>query len=131
MMKAMMKKKWVVYAKRPFGGPEQVLAYLSRYNHRVAISDQRIVGIHENAKTVTFRYRDYADNSKKKRLTISIDEFIDRFRLHILPFHFFKIRHYGILLFEYPPVKGGCFSDEEEKFKQRNTRIARIGERIG
>jgi len=87
----------VVYAKPPFGGPAQVLAYLSRYTHRIAISDSRILAIDPDAKTVTFRYRDYADASKKKISTIRIEDFIHRFRAHILPPRFCKIRHYGIL----------------------------------
>lgn len=97
LMAELLSKDWVVYSKRPFGGPEQVLAYLSRYTHRVAIGDARILAIDKAAKTVTFHYRDYADASKKKTATLKIEDFIHRFRLHILPPHFCKIRHYGIL----------------------------------
>ena len=97
LIHTILAKKWVVYAKPPFGGPAQVLAYLSRYTHRVAIGDSRILAIDPDAKTVTFKYRDYSDASKKKVSTIRIEDFIHRFRAHILPPRFCKIRHYGIL----------------------------------
>ncbi|MGB3465489.1 MAG: IS91 family transposase [Cyclobacteriaceae bacterium] len=97
LIHTILAKKWVVYAKAPFGGPAQVLAYLSRYTHRVAISDARILAVNLADKTVTFKYRDYADASKKKVSTIKIEDFIHRFRSHILPPRFCKIRHYGIL----------------------------------
>ena len=88
-------KNWVVYAKRPFGGPEQVIEYLGRYTHKVAISNHRIVSIENNA--VTFRYKDYADASKQKEMTLTANEFLRRFCMHILPKGFRKIRHYGFL----------------------------------
>jgi Putative transposase/Transposase zinc-binding domain len=88
-------KDWVVYAKPPFGGPEQVLKYLARYTHRVAISNHRLVKL--EAGRVTFRYRDYADSRKEKLLTLSAEEFLRRFVLHVLPKGFMKIRHYGLL----------------------------------
>lgn len=88
---------WVVYAKRPFAGPDAVLAYLSRYTHRVGISNRRLKTLDHKAQTVTFGYKDYADDSRKKLMTLSLDEFIRRFRLHILPERFVKIRHYGLL----------------------------------
>jgi len=87
--------KWVTYCKKPFGGAEQVLEYLGRYTHRVAISNSRIVKL-EDAK-VTFRWRDYRDGNKTKLMTLDVFEFIRRFLLHILPKGFFKIRYYGIL----------------------------------
>jgi predicted Zn-ribbon and HTH transcriptional regulator len=91
------KSEWVVYAKPPFGGPEAVLAYLSRYTHRVAISNTRLVSA--NADTVAFRWKDYrikqGDRQKVMRLTTS--EFIRRFLIHILPHGFHRIRHYGLL----------------------------------
>ncbi len=87
-------KKWITYCKRPFGGPKQVLEYLGRYTHRVAISNSRIKRI-ENGKVV-FEYKDYRDN-KSKEMALSPVEFIRRFMLHILPEGFFKIRYYGIL----------------------------------
>jgi len=88
-------KDWVVYAKPPFGGPEQVLKYLARYTHRVAISNHRLVKL--DGGRVTFRYRDYADSRKEKRLTLSAEEFLRRFVTHVLPRGFMKIRHYGLL----------------------------------
>lgn len=88
-------KEWVVYAKPPFGGPEQVLKYLARYTHRVAISNHRLVKL--EAGKVTFRYRDYADSRKEKLLTLSAEEFLRRFVQHVLPKGFMKIRHYGLL----------------------------------
>ena len=88
-------KGWVVYAKQPFGGPEQVLAYLGRYTHRVAISNHRLVSMANG--TVSFRWRDYRDESKEKVITVDACEFIRRFLLHVLPDGFCKIRYYGIL----------------------------------
>ncbi len=87
-------KKWVVYCKPPFGSSEQVVAYLGRYTHRVAISNNRILSL-ENGK-VTFLWRDYAHGSKVKPMTLDAEEFIRRFLLHILPSGFRKIRHYGL-----------------------------------
>jgi len=88
-------KEWVVYAKRPFGGPEQVLKYLARYTHRVAISNSRLVKLEEGR--VTFRYKDYAAKGKRKVMTLSAEEFLRRFTQHVLPKYFMKIRHYGLL----------------------------------
>jgi hypothetical protein len=88
-------KEWVVYAKPPFGGPEQVLKYLARYTHRVALSNHRLVKLEDGR--VTFRYRDYAEGRKEKLLTLSAEEFLRRFVLHVLPKGFMKIRHYGLL----------------------------------
>jgi hypothetical protein len=88
-------KNWKVYAKSPFGGPEQVLKYLGRYTHKTAITHYRIKEIKDN--TVSFEYKDYADNNKKKILTLSVQEFLRRFEMHILPKRFVRIRHYGIL----------------------------------
>ncbi len=87
-------KKWVSYCKPPFGGPEEVLRYLARYTHRVAISNDRIVRA-ANGR-VTFTWRDYKDSGKKKEMTLSAFEFIRRFLLHVLPKNFYKIRYYGI-----------------------------------
>jgi Putative transposase/Transposase zinc-binding domain len=86
---------WVVDCKRPFAGPEQVLRYLSRYTHRVAISDHRLVEITDEG--VTFRWKDYSDGSRVKHMTLSPAEFIRRFLLHVLPGGFQRIRHYGFL----------------------------------
>lgn len=93
--KTLYSKEWVVYAKRPFGGPKQVIEYLGRYTHKVAISNHRIKNI-ENGK-VTFGYKDYADNSLQKEMVLDASEFLRRFCLHILPKGFRKIRHYGFL----------------------------------
>jgi hypothetical protein len=88
-------KKWIVYTKQPFENPDSVIKYLGRYTHRIAISNQRILEITDN--TVTFRYKDYADNDKLKTMTLAGVEFIRRFLMHILPLGFVKIRHYGII----------------------------------
>lgn len=90
-------QKWVVYAKRPFGGPEQVLNYLANYTHRVALSNRRIVAVDEQARTVTFTWRDYRRGGAVKPLTLSAREFLRRFTMHILPAGLVRIRHYGIL----------------------------------
>jgi hypothetical protein len=86
---------WVVYAKPPFGGPAVVLKYLSRYTHRVAIANQRLVAVGDGM--VRFRYRDYADHNAPKILTLSAEEFLRRFLLHVLPLGFKRIRHFGLL----------------------------------
>jgi hypothetical protein len=90
-------KDWVVYSKRPFAGPEQVLQYLARYTHRVGISQRRLVAFDKQAGTVTFRYKDYADECRAKTMTLAATEFVRRLRLHFLPARFVKIRHYGLL----------------------------------
>ena len=89
--------EWVVYAKRPFAGPAAVLAYLSRYTHRVAISNQRLLALDQRG--VTFRCKDYRATGKTryKNMTLSADEFMRRFLLHVLPSGFHRIRHYGLL----------------------------------
>ena len=79
------RKHWVLYAKRPFGGPKQVLSYLANYTHRVALSNRRIVAVDAQHQSVTFTYRDYRHGSQRKELTLSALEFIRRFSLHILP----------------------------------------------
>jgi hypothetical protein len=91
------KKDWVVYAKAPFGGPQAVIEYLGRYTHKVAISNHRISSINDEADTVTFGYKDYADDNKQKQMTLGGAEFIRRFEQHILPERFTKIRTYGYL----------------------------------
>jgi hypothetical protein len=92
---ALYAKEWVVYAKQPFGGPAQVLKYLARYTHRVAISNARLLDLSDGR--VTFRYKDYADAHRHKTMTLSADEFLRRFVQHVLPRGFVKIRHYGLL----------------------------------
>ncbi len=90
-------KDWIVYAKAPFGGPHTVIEYLSRYTHKVAISNHRICSINDEQNTVTFEYKDYADDNKQKKMTLKTAEFIRRFAQHILPVRFTKIRTYGYL----------------------------------
>ena len=90
-----LKTEWVVYAKRPFAGPEQVLDYVGRYTHRVAISNNRLLDIEEGK--VTFRYKDYRHDAKQKTMTLEAEEFIRRFLLHVLPEGFQRIRYYGLL----------------------------------
>lgn len=97
LLRPVRAQRWVVYAKRPFAGPQQVLAYLARYTHRVAISNRRLVRLDPAAATVSFHYKDYADDARKKTMTLSLTEFIRRFCLHLLPHRFVKIRHYGLL----------------------------------
>jgi hypothetical protein len=88
---------WVVYAKEPFAGPSQVLRYLSRYTHRIAISNRRLVSADENG--VTFKYKDYRIEgpARYKTMTLATDEFIRRFLIHVLTKGFHRIRHYGLL----------------------------------
>jgi len=91
------RRKWYVYSKRPFGGPEAVLAYLSRYTHRVAISNRRLIALDENG--VTFNYKDYRGDGRAryKVMTLATSEFIRRFLSHVLPKGFHRIRYYGLL----------------------------------
>ena len=86
---------WVVYAKPPFGGPAQVLAYLGRYTHRVALSNARLVDLHDGV--VRFRWKDYADRDRVNVMALTADEFLRRFLLHIVPRGFMRIRHFGLL----------------------------------
>jgi hypothetical protein len=95
-IKPLRKMEWVVYAKRPFAGPQAVLAYLSRYTHRVAIANSRLITM--NAEGVTFKWKDYRNkgHTRQKRMTLAACEFIRRFLLHVLPPGFHRIRHYGL-----------------------------------
>ena len=94
-LKPLGEAEWVVYARPPFGGPEQVLAYLGRYTHRVAISNQRLLALQDGQ--VSFQYKDYRHPSRTKTLALKADEFIRRFLPHALPPHFQRIRNYGFL----------------------------------
>jgi hypothetical protein len=94
-LRPLFRKDWVVYAKRPFGGPEYVLQYLGRYTHRVAISNHRLVSFADGQ--VTFRWRDSAHNNEQKLMTLSVDEFLRRFLMHLLPQGFVRIRNFGFL----------------------------------
>jgi len=97
LLRQAVSQKWVVYAKRPFAGPRQVLAYLSRYTHRVALSPRRLLALDPESQTVTFSWKDYADGCKRKTMRLELGEFVRRFGLHLLPERFVKIRHYGFL----------------------------------
>ena len=96
-IKPLRRMEWVVYAKRPFAGPQAVLAYVSRYTHRVAIANSRLIAM--NAEGVTFRWKDYRNKgrTRQKRMTLAAGEFMRRFLLHVLPPGFHRIRHYGLL----------------------------------
>jgi Putative transposase len=96
-LSSVRKKRWVVYAKAPFAGPEAVLAYLSRYTHRVAIANSRLTGF--DGTGVTFRYKDYRRDGADRQqvMTLAANEFIRRFLLHVLPRGLHRIRHYGLL----------------------------------
>jgi len=95
--------EWVIYAKRPFAGPEQVLDYVGRYTHRVAISNNRLLDIAEGK--VSFRYKDYRHEAQQKTMTLQAEEFIRRFLLHVLPEGFQRIRYYGFLANRYRQQK--------------------------
>jgi hypothetical protein len=94
-LRTLFRNDWVVYAKPPFGGPEHVLHYLARYTHRVAISNHRLVSFAEGK--VTFRWKDYAHGNKKRLMTLTAEEFLRRFLLHVLPRGFVRIRFFGLL----------------------------------
>jgi hypothetical protein len=97
LVRTATRQNWVVYSKRPFAGPQQVLAYLSRYTHRVGISNRRLLALDPKEQTVAFDYKDYADGARHKTMHLPLGEFIRRLRLHLLPPRFVKIRHYGLL----------------------------------
>jgi hypothetical protein len=94
-LRTLFRQDWVVYAKRPFGGPQHVLQYLARYTHRVAISNHRIVGFRDGK--VTFLWKDYAHGSKRRLMTLTAEEFLRRFLMHTLPRGFIRIRFFGFL----------------------------------
>jgi hypothetical protein len=97
LMRQATRHSWVVYSKQPFAGPQQVLAYLSRYTHRVGISNRRLLDLDDKAGTVRFDYKDYAQAARHRQMQLSLEEFIRRLCLHFLPPRFVKIRHYGLL----------------------------------
>jgi len=97
------KKDWIVYAKKPFAGPKQIIQYLSNYTHRIAISNHRLISC-ENEK-VSFRWRDYADKNKIKVMSLGAEEFIRRYLLHVLPLGFTRLRHIGFLANRYKADK--------------------------
>ena len=110
--------KWVVYTKRPFAGPQAVLAYLCRYTHRVAITNRRLEALDRPTGTITFRYKDYARGSQIRSMTLQRQEFLRRFCLHILPLRFVKIRHFGIL----------ANRDRSANLTQARARLAKLPE---
>jgi Putative transposase len=95
LLNQLRKKKWVVYAKPPFGGPAHVLRYLGRYTHRIAISNHRLLTF--DGERVSFRWKDYAHGGKQRIMTLDATEFLRRFFLHVLPKGFVRIRHFGLL----------------------------------
>jgi hypothetical protein len=95
LLRSAAQHNWVVYSKRPFTGPSQVLAYLSRYTHRVALANSRLVSMADGK--VTFRWRDYAHEQQSRTMTLEADEFLRRFLLHVLPSGFVRIRYFGVL----------------------------------
>jgi len=97
LMREATAKNWVVYGKRPFAGPQPVLTYLSRYTHRVGLSNRRLLHLDRQAGTVSFDYKDYADGARHKSMPLGLCEFLRRLCLHFLPPRFVKIRHYGLL----------------------------------
>jgi hypothetical protein len=94
-LRTLFREDWVVYAKRPFGGPEHVLYYLARYTHRVAISNHRLLNVTDH--DVTFRWKDYAHHSKSRAMTLTHEEFLRRLLQHVLPTGFPRIRYFGFL----------------------------------
>jgi hypothetical protein len=94
-LRSLFRQDWVVYAKPPFGGPQHVLHYLARYTHRVAISNHRLVSFADGQ--VTFRWKDYAHHNKQRLMTVTAEEFLRRFLLHVLPHGFVRIRFFGFL----------------------------------
>jgi hypothetical protein len=95
LLRDSVKHEWVVYAKPPFGGPDQVLKYLARYTHRVAIANSRLLHLQDGR--VTFRWKDYAGGNRQRTMTLDATEFIRRFLLHVLPRGFVRIRYYGFM----------------------------------
>jgi hypothetical protein len=95
LIDASVKHDWVVYAKRPFGGPEQVLKYLARYTHRIAISNRRLISMDD--RNVTFLWKDYAHRNRPRTMTLDASEFLRRFLMHAVPRGFMRIRHFGLL----------------------------------
>jgi hypothetical protein len=116
---ALYKHNWVVYAKQPFGGPEQVIEYLGRYTHKIALSNHRIKQV--TANQVTFNYKDYKAEGKGKQMNLGNLEFIRRFSQHILPKAFVRIRHYGILSSTW---KRGKLQEVQRKMTIKSSQIS-------
>ena len=141
-LQTVKRSDWVVYAKPPFGGPENVLKYLARYTHRVAISNGRLLSLEHGQ--VSFRWQDSKDHSRIKTMTLSATEFIRRFLLHVLPSGFVKIRHFGFLanrnrsfrlslcrqyLNAPAPTKvsAGLLTDDQKRAVERRCPVCRAG----
>jgi hypothetical protein len=131
LIKDLYKNKWVVYAKRPFLGPQMVIEYLGRYTHKIAISNHRIKHI-DNGK-VTFTWKDYRDGEKRKVMTLQSSEFLRRFCLHILPPGYVRIRHYGFLSCRKKPLlrslqqQMGLTPEKQEKLPWQRICKLRLG----
>jgi hypothetical protein len=117
LRKGLWEKPWVVFAKRPFGSSMSVIEYLGRYTHKIAISNHRIGSVDE--KTVTFDYKDYRQKGMKKKMTLSHEEFIRRFAMHILPKGFVKIRHFGFLSSSWKRLKLSKLQEQLQVIKAR------------
>lgn len=131
LLASLRQSDWVVYAKPPFAGPQQVIAYLGRYTHRIAISNERLVAIDD--ERVSFRWRDYRDGAKLKVMSLEATEFIRRFLLHVLPSGFMRIRHYGIFANRHRRDKlAGCreLLDQPEPAHQARESVEDMMERL-
>jgi len=95
LFKSLFEKEWITYAKRPFGHTEQILNYLGRYSHKIAITNHRLLEVSD--EKVKFSYKNYRKAGEKQQMTLPVQEFIRRFAMHIIPHKFIRIRHYGIL----------------------------------
>jgi hypothetical protein len=136
------KTEWVVYAKKPFAGPEQVLQYVGRYTHRVAITNHRVLNI--DGGKVQFRWKDYRDDSRQKTMTLAANEFIRRFLLHALPEGFQRIRYYGFLanryraeklalcrqLLEMPPPKSSAGKEDRMDYRDRYEHLTGVSLKV-
>jgi hypothetical protein len=131
LLASLRQSDWVVYAKPPFAGPRQVVAYLGRYTHRIAISNERLVAL--DAERVSFRWRDYRDGAKLKVMSLEATEFIRRFLLHVLPSGFMRIRHYGIFANRHRRKKLACcreLLDQPEPARQARESAEDMMERL-
>lgn len=131
LLASLQQSDWVVYAKPPFAGPQQVIAYLGRYTHRIAISNERLVALDD--ERVSFRWRDYRDGAKLKVMSLEATEFIRRFLLHVLPSGFMRIRHYGIFANRHRRNKLACcreLLDQPEPARQARESVEDMMERL-
>lgn len=124
LLDSLFAQNWVVYAKRPFGGPKQVIEYLGRYTHKIAISNRRLQSVDEH--NTTFSYKDYKAGGSKKQMTLTNGEFIRRFAQHILPHRFVRIRHYGILSSTWKRVKFAALRKRLKLLPPRQEMITKL-----